>query len=366
MSFKVTLDNGMYGTIDHDTYDIVLSTVFGASSGLIACLLYGKTLTNLKNYFFPKTNNKLINYSKVPKYKLLEEYMDNLSEDELPSDLGERMKLYETFTEYNVNDIDSKTGFVIRVDGRTFSNILKQLKQQEIEELNTPFISDFVEAMQLTTRDLVKEFNASTGYTHSDEISLYFKPLNTENDEEQYMKEHIFGGRVHKLISLISSYATSRLIKNLTEVNHEKFDSILERISFDARAIIFPSTYEVCNYFLWLSKKDCYRNFVSELCHCHFPKKSLDKLNVDERIVKLQNEKKININDYNIFLRRGTFVKRQLEHYKENETNFWRNVYVKFTLPNLKCSNNYNELIECKNFEEWEFTDIEYEKLNNF
>jgi hypothetical protein len=98
----------------------------------------------------------------------------------------------------------------------------------------------------------------------------------------------------------------------------------------------------------------------------YFPKKSLEKLNVDERITKLRNEKRIDVEDYNIFLRRGTFVKRELEHYQVDEKNYWRNTYVKFALPELKCNDDYVELFECKNFEQWEMRDIEFELTNYF
>ena len=358
MAYTVTLDNGMTGYLSHTLYDFCVSSLIGGFCGLAT---YCSLKFNNKQKE-PKTN---IYDSKIPIYQYLEDYMNNLSENDKPSDLGERMKIYEDYTEYNIGDIDSQTGFIVRVDGRCFSNLLHQLKNQEIIELKTPFMSDFVKAMQLTTSDLLKEFNASTGYTHSDEISLYFKALNSPNDEEADMKEHIFGGRVQKLISLISSYASTRLIKHLSYINKTKFESILDRITFDGRVICFPSNFEVCNYFLWRSKQDCFRNFVSEICYMHFPKKSLNKLNVDERITKLRNEKHIDINDYNIFLRRGTFVKRELEHYEKDNVNYWRNLYVKFALPNLKCNDAYTELFECKNFEEWEFQDIEFELLGN-
>jgi len=364
MAYTVTLDNGMTGELDHTLYDVFLSSIVGGFCGLATyCSI---TFNNKFNNEQTNTaNTNTFNYSKKSVYRELEDYMNNLSEENKPSDLGERMKTYENYTEYNVSDIDSKTGFIVRVDGRCFSKLLNQLKKQEIEELKTPFISDFVKAMQLTTSDLLKEFNGSTGYTHSDEISLYFKPLNLLNDDEVDMKEHIFGGRVQKLISIISSYASTLLIKHLSDINKTKFESILDRISFDGRAICFPSNYEICNFFLWRSKQDCFRNFVSEICYMHFPKKSLDKLNVDERITKLRNEKHIDITDYNIFLRRGTFVKRELEHYKENDTSYWRNIYVKFALPNLKCDEEYIELFVCKNFEEWEFQNIDFELLGN-
>lgn len=363
-AYNVILDNGLKGHVDPTVYSIIFNSIIMGMLGFI----FGNTFQSMNKYLFDKSN-KQKNESNInspkPEYKYLQDYMDDLKSDEIPSDLGERMKFYEEYTEYYVSQIDAFTGFVIRVDGRCFSNLLHSLKNQEFEELKTPFISDFILAMQRTTRDIVKEFNASTGYTHSDEISLYFKPLNKEEDPEEDIKEHQFSGRVQKLQTLIASYATVRLIKHLSEINKDKFYNILDKVSFDSRAIIFPFGYEVCNYFLWRSKKDCFRNFVSELCYYNFPKKTLEKLNTDERVKKLRNEKRIDVNDYNIFLRNGTFIKREVESYTDDDDKrYWRNNYVKFALPLLKCNDDYLELLECKNFEEWEFQDIEFELSN--
>lgn len=365
-SYNVILDNGLKGHVDTAVYSIIFNSILMGMLGFIL----GNSFKSMNKYLFDKQykqyesqKDDLISYK--PEYKYLQDYMDELKENETPSDLGERMKIYEDYTEHYVSQIDAFTGFIIRVDGRCFSNLLHSLKNKEFDELKTPFISDFVLAMQRTCRDLVKEFNASTGYTHSDEISLYFKPLNKEQDPEEDVKEHQFSGRIQKLQTLVASYATVRLIKHLGEINKEKFDNILDKVSFDGRIIIFPFGHEVCNYFLWRSKKDCFRNFVSELCYYNFPKKSLEKLNCDERIKKLRNEKRIDVNDYNVFLRYGTYIKREVESYTDDDgKTYWRNNYVKFALPLLKCDDDYLELIECKNFEEWEFPDIEFELSN--
>ena len=365
-SYNVILDNGMKGQVDSDVYSSFITSILAGMTGFIC----GSGYQSISKYLFDEkekdtTTNNSDSDEYKPEYKYLQDHMNKLSDDDKPSDLGERMKIYENYTENYVSQIDAFTGFIIRVDGRGFSNLLHSLKNKEFEELKTPFISDFVLAMQRTCRDLVKEFNASTGYTHSDEISLYFKPLNTEDDPEEDVKEHQFSGRVQKLQTLIASYATVRLIKHLSEINKDKFHNILDKITFDGRVIIFPMGHEVCNYFLWRSKKDCYRNFVSELCYYNFPKKSLEKLNTDERVKKLRNEKGLDINDYNIFLRNGTFIKREVESYSDDSgKTYWRNNYVKFALPNLKCNDDYLDLIECKNFEEWEFPDIDF-KLNS-
>ena len=276
------------------------------------------------------------------------------------------MKFYETYTDEFISEIDSYTSYIIRLDGRSFSKLLSTLKTNEFNSLQTPFINDFKLAMDRTTADLVKEFNASTGYNHSDEISLVFKPMN-DNTDDELIKEHQFNGRVSKLISLTASYASVRLSYHLRNINYEKFCVMLDRVTFDSRAIIFPDDKEMCNYFVWRSQHDCFRNFVSELCYKYFPKKSLEKLNTQQRIHKLKTEKNLDIYDFNPFLRNGTFIKRELKSYKDYDNNsYWRNVYVRFALSKFCCNDDYIDLLKCKNFQEWEFQNIEIELLNEF
>ena len=288
-----------------------------------------------------------------------------MPEEIKPTQLGDRIKLYEYFTDSYINEIDSYTGYVIRLDGRSFSRLLSSIKQDEFNVLNTPFINDFKLAMDRTTTDLVKEFNASTGYNHSDEISIVFKPMN-ENTDDEIVKEHQFNGRISKLISLTASYASVRLSYHLRHINYEKFNVMSGRATFDSRVIIFPNDTEICNYFVWRSYHDCFRNFVSELCHKHFPKKSVNKLNTKQRIEKLNKERNLDVYDFNPFLRNGTFIKRKLQSYTDNGKTYWKNEYVRFSLPNFKCNSDYIDLLKCKNFEEWEYKDIEFELINTF
>lgn len=53
--------------------------------------------------------------------------------------------------------------------------------------------------MIYTTYDLICKFNCSTGYTHSDEITLIFDK-----------NSNIFEGKVYKIITSISSYCSIR------------------------------------------------------------------------------------------------------------------------------------------------------------
>jgi len=80
--------------------------------------------------------------------------------------------------------------------------------------------------MVLTMNDMLKHFSVSTGYTHSDEITLIFKPAedsqpqgnNSENENENKEdnskrvenKVHMFNGRSTKILTLMASYCSIR------------------------------------------------------------------------------------------------------------------------------------------------------------
>ena len=389
MNYIVQLDNGIYGTIDKTNYDFLLSVT--CSILITMCIYhYINTLFNMANTIDNSNSSKCYNNEEhntqsdtqsdtqsnyilkqtksenyITQSQELNEYFNNLPEESKPTQLGDRMKFYEKYTDKYIAEIDPYTSYIIRIDGRSFSKLLSGIKQNEFNSIQSPFINDFKLAMDRTTADLVKEFNASTGYNHSDEISLVFKPMN-ENTDDELIKEHQFNGRINKLISLIASYASIRLSYHLRNINYEKFCIMFDRVTFDARAIIFPDDTEICNYFVWRSHHDCFHNFVSELCYKHFPKKSLDKLNTSQRIEKLKQERILDINDFNPFLRNGTFVKRELVSHKEGEQTYWRNSYVRFALTKFECNTDYLDLIKCKNFQEWEFQNIEFELLGEF
>lgn len=65
--------------------------------------------------------------------------------------------------------------------------------------------------MVRTTNDAVERFSATTGYTHSDELTLIFRPKLPGQSVE-------FGGRVPKLLSLVASYVAARFNHHLKEL----------------------------------------------------------------------------------------------------------------------------------------------------
>ena len=79
--------------------------------------------------------------------------------------LGDRQKFYEKTTE---RVIDPSQYIIVRIDGHKFSKFTKGF--------NKPFDEVLSTAMIETTKELVKRFNAVTGYTQSDEITLLIPP----------------------------------------------------------------------------------------------------------------------------------------------------------------------------------------------
>ncbi len=279
--------------------------------------------------------------------------------------LGDRMKKYE-------NQIDSKIyikpteSFIVRLDGRSFSKFTTKFSK--------PFDVVFIKAMGYTLIDLVDEFEAQTGYTHSDEITLIFNQKCTELDEFQYLEHkvkaefennpeqkpklkilpnHMFNGRIQKILSLTSSYCSVRfnyhlekLIQPVESNYDDKFINIIKshKQMFDARLLIFPESikHEILNHQIWRSVHDCERNAISTYAYTHFgPKKIINK-NCKEMIGMLFDEKQIDWdNSIPLFIKHGIYCKKNVVEKEINGTKSFRNDYV---LKEFKISFNQNNL----------------------
>jgi tRNA(His) 5'-end guanylyltransferase len=292
----------------------------------------------------------------------------------IPIELGERMKYYEEQSR-KLETVPNNKPFIIRLDGRAFSNFTKKYKQISKKNMNLPYSKEFKHAMLLTANDLLQEFQCSTVYTHSDEITLIF---NNKNPESQY----IFDGKVYKLLSLIPSFASGsfmlhfseellengiifgdvnqnthththtnseesnqnsrkeRLTKKLIESN--KLDSIP---TFDARIIVFPPKmdYEIVNHMIWRSRGDCTRNFISLYAETYIGKKNILGMSNQERLEKLKEiGYDLNSDTIDYSLKHGTFLKYNSDN---NEVEF-------YVFKNISFTNNiYTFLTEKRNYE---------------
>lgn len=130
--------------------------------------------------------------------------------------------------------------FVVRLDGRGFSKYTKKMK------FNKPFDNDLIQIMQNVTADLMKQTQASFGYTQSDEISLVYMP-----------ERMMFNGRIEKICSVFASLASVSFNLNLAKQyekqnNPEKIEKSNSLMPiFDCRVFSVPSKEEALNVVLW-------------------------------------------------------------------------------------------------------------------
>jgi tRNA(His) 5'-end guanylyltransferase len=71
-------------------------------------------------------------------------------------------------------------------------------------------------AMLASTKDLVQEFNCSTAYTESDEITLIFPPAPLSGQ-----RPILFNGKIAKIISLTASLCSARFNFHLNQLAEE-------------------------------------------------------------------------------------------------------------------------------------------------
>lgn len=213
-----------------------------------------------------------------------------MSDKSQPGTLGSRMKEYE-------QPSTSRRAFkgqplVVRLDGKSFHTFCKGLKRPYDERLSN--------LMAVTMGTLVERFQATVGYTQSDEITLVWYHAAHETPE------YPFDGRFQKLESLTAAFATAYFNSKLAEEIPEKKDQLP---IFDARAFVVPSLKEAYHAILW-RQQDATKNAISMAAQSMFSHKSLQGLHGPEMQEKMWKEKGVNFNDYPSFFKRGVFAKR--------------------------------------------------------
>lgn len=243
--------------------------------------------------------------------------------------LSDRMKRYESMIDNQIT-IKPCESFIVRLDGRSFSKFTKNFFK--------PFDIIFVRAMGLTTLDLVAKFDAQTGYTHSDEITLIFNSKCKQVEYNEYFEKqtnnlltkadmihtHMFNGRIQKILSLISSYCSVRfnyhlekLIKPFEQSYDTAFIELIESHEqmFDARILIFEETnkHEILNHQIWRSVYDSWRNAVQTYAYTYFgPRKIMNK-STNVMIQMMKDEKNLDWDDVNqvpLFIKYGLYCKK--------------------------------------------------------
>ena len=201
------------------------------------------------------------------------------------------MKLYEKTSPASGKLIPMLPTFA-RIDGKSFHTFCKGL--------NKPFDDRLIEIMQNTTKFLVKETNASIGYTQSDEITLMWY-------SDSYDSQIFFDGKLYKMISVLASMTTEHFMRErllklpiLQDTNKSAY--------FDCRVWQVPNKIEACNVFKW-READAVRNSVSMLAQSLYSHKELHGKRCGE-MQELCFQKGQNWNNLPDHKKRGTYFGR--------------------------------------------------------
>lgn len=187
------------------------------------------------------------------------------------------------------------------------------------------------------TSDLIETFGAATGYTSAcDEIILVFSDITDENNK----KIHIYGGKVHKLITNISSFAAVKFNKYISNYEENVPDFYQKDVyefpaTFNSRVVTFPNKYELINYILWRQYDTIANNTI----------------NIGKKFITVDNKKPKEITSelksFDIDLHSnqyayvpGFFVKKFIN---DSETEPY--TYTYFNMPHIKCTEEYEKFI---------------------
>ncbi len=204
--------------------------------------------------------------------------------------LKERMKYYETESSGKIIINGSET-FAIRLDGRCFSKITQYFEK--------PYDEKFSEVMLKTANAIFKEFHPTMIHVQNDEINIIFKNRcsKKEYEIEPNKYKHLFGGKVNKILTILSSFASAKMFYFLNELVNENIkyielkDNIKNiNIAFDSKIIMIPENknYEAINYIFWRSTIDGYRNTVSLFANQLFKNNELTGVSTEDRIKKIR------------------------------------------------------------------------------
>jgi len=212
-----------------------------------------------------------------------------------------RMKGYED--EHNPK-LDPTLPYACRLDGHAFSGFTKGLEK--------PYDARLSAVMAQVMLDSLDHFNAITGYTHSDEITLIFGPAKVENGSTL-----AYNGKVVKTCSLMAGYVSARFNARMLEEDWTDLSAATqEKIAgckayFDCRAFSLPDADEVLANLRWRSNFDCLRNSVSMLARAYYSARALHGVSTSDVIAMLEDEKGVAWEDQPPFFRFGCLAKKE-------------------------------------------------------
>jgi tRNA(His) 5'-end guanylyltransferase len=200
-----------------------------------------------------------------------------------------KIKKYEKDFEIS---IPKDKHIIIRIDGHKFSKLSKKY-------FNKPFDNEFSNSMIEAMKAVFNEFNASFGYTQSDEITIIIP----ENKIKKGYT-HPYNGRVQKIASLSASLASIKFCETIRKLKNEKIDAW-----FDARVFSVPKLKIVDA--VAERKRDAIRNSKSMFSRAYASHNELKNKFADEQIKYVKNKYNKDWNDIDDRFKYGVFIKKE-------------------------------------------------------
>ena len=226
------------------------------------------------------------------------------------------MKEFEVYSSLRV---PKNSKIIIRLDGRSFHKLARDLK------LVKPYDDNFYNVISEVCRDLFEEFSAQFVYSFSDEISLLLDNVP-------------FDGRVEKIDSVMASFAASSFVMHY-DVEFKKPPA------FDSR-IIPVGDGDILDYFRW-RQDESWRNCINShgiayLKSMYSNSQANDKIkgmNLSD-IHEFLFANGINLNDVETYKKRGIAVYRKNKKVtgfnkkeNKNQVSYRSYIYADWELP---------------------------------
>lgn len=226
------------------------------------------------------------------------------------------MKEFEVYSSLRV---PKNSKIIIRLDGRSFHKLARDLK------LVKPYDDNFYNVISEVCRDLFEEFSAQFVYSFSDEISLLLDNVP-------------FDGRVEKIDSVMASFAASSFVMHY-DVEFKKPPA------FDSR-IIPVGDGDILDYFRW-RQDESWRNCVNSHGIAYLKSKySNSQANDKIKGMNLSDIQEflfangINLNDVETYKKRGIAVYRKNKKVtgfnkkeNKNQVSYRSYIYADWELP---------------------------------
>jgi len=221
-------------------------------------------------------------------------------------EFGDRMKFFERV--YTDRSISIDVPLCVRIDGKGFSKFTKGFAK--------PFDQALTRSMVDTTKQLLKETNADIGYTQSDEITmLWFKRSEKQN-------EHIFGGKVSKINSILASMAAANFNYFIAQYAPSIYAG-KGLAYFDCRSWAVPNDIEASNVLLWRIQ-DARKNSISSLYRWTLGHSSMHGLSGEQMVEKLKKDANVDWINLPATYRYGSIVKREQDMIKLDEETLFK------------------------------------------